>query len=71
MATPTPAMIRLASRRDKAETRLKVLREALHRELGFAPRQLLWVPVVGFALGLALARSTGSRRKKPPRSKRV
>lgn len=64
MDSPTPAMARLAESRERAEARLSTLRESLGRELGFAPRKMWWVPVVGFAFGLAMARAVGAKRKK-------
>ncbi len=64
METPTPAMVRLAKSREQAEARLSTLRESLSRELGFAPRRIWWVPVVGFAFGIAMSRAVGGKRKK-------
>lgn len=57
------ALARLHRSREQAETRLADVRQALDREIGWAPRKKVWVlPLVAFAFGLALAAAWRSRR---------
>jgi hypothetical protein len=52
----------LEEARQNAAARFEDLRASLGRELGYAPRGSWWVPVVGFACGLALAGVMRGRR---------
>ncbi len=52
----TPAMDRLARRRQDLEARLGDVRQALDREIGWAPTGKTWVlPLAAFACGVAIA----------------
>ena len=64
-------MERLASRRLEAERRLEDLRQALEREVGWAPGRVWVAPVVAFACGLMMARSLGGRRRRRAAGKGV
>ncbi len=60
----TTAIDRLASRRQDLESRFQDLRQALDRELGWAPTSRTWVlPLVAFASGLAIAAWLVARRR--------
>ncbi len=60
----TTAIDRLASRRQELESRFSDLRQALDRELGWAPRSKTWVlPLIGLASGVALATWLVARRR--------
>ena len=60
----TAAIERLASRRQELESRFEDLRQALDRELGWAPTARTWVlPLAAFASGLALAAWLVARKR--------
>ncbi len=64
MEHQTAAMQRLASRRQDLETRLGDLRQALDREVGWAPKGRTWVlPLTAFACGVAIAAWLVARRR--------
>ena len=52
----------LEQARQKAVARFEDLRTSLGRELGYSPQGSWWVPLVGFACGLALAGLVRGRR---------
>lgn len=64
MKKETRATKRLEQRRREAQARFEDLRQALDREIGWVPRHLWWLPVVGFACGLALSAAVGTRRSR-------
>ncbi len=58
------ALETLESRRQLAEHRLSDLRRQMERQLGPWTRKGMWtIPLVAFACGMALAISTGRRRR--------
>ncbi len=64
MKPSTQAIDRLASRRQDLESRLGDLRQALDREIGWAPKGKTWVlPMAAFACGVALAAWLVARRR--------
>ena len=64
VSKPSKATTQLQDRRREAEARLADLRTALDRELGWTPRNLWWLPVVGFACGVVLSGAVGRRKKR-------
>jgi len=68
MKKETKATKRLEQSRREAQARFEDLRQAIGREVGWVPRQMWWLPVVGFACGLALSGAVGKRRSKGTRS---
>ena len=58
------ALEKLHQDRRRLEGRLRDVREAIDREVGWAPRGRRWVlPLLGFAAGIALALAVRSRRR--------
>lgn len=68
MKKESKAMQRLERSRQEARARFEDLRQSIDREVGWAPRQMWWLPVVGFACGLALSGAMGKKRSKRTRS---
>jgi hypothetical protein len=68
MKKETKAMKRLDQSRKEARARLEDLRRAIDREVGWVPRQIWWLPLVGFACGVALAGAVGRKRRQERRS---
>ncbi len=61
---PSPAIARLVSSRQDLELRLGDLRQAMNREIGWAPKGKTWVlPLTAFACGVALAAWWVARRR--------
>ena len=64
MEPQSAAMERLASRRQDLEARFADVRQALDREIGWAPQGKTWlVPIAAFACGVAIATWLVSRRR--------
>lgn len=68
MKKETRATQRLEERRREAQARFEDLRKSLDRELGWVPRRMWWLPVVGFACGMALSGAVGKRRSRRVKS---
>lgn len=65
MAEPTRRSNRTAAERQRVEQNLRRLREAIGREVGWAPTARTWIlPILAFAVGATLALNRRSRRRR-------
>ena len=68
MKKESRASERLEESRREVQARFNDLRQSLDRELGWVPSRMWWLPVVGFACGLALAGTVGKKRSRRVKS---